>query len=390
MPSGQFRASFRAGYPQEHVAGTSGGRPPRPGGRRPLQIGYGRVVRVLRSADAYRAPRPRCPFSYRSCWSAHRRTTDPPGCCRARAGRSISALTAGGPSFDARGRRSCTHNNRLFEPRRDARTRGNGHAASGRVPAPAGPRASGGLVVEEARSEAHVPTQQPSPSQAARVPSPDVDPSGPRRGAVPSPQGAHQAVGLTSDPTVAPGVVWRIRDRRTFVALRRDGVRARSGPLTITALIDSAREQGSAPSSVDLTARRASVPGTVTGADPPRVAFAISRRVGHAVVRNRLRRQLRAICAELAGVSLVPGAYLVSAQPAATALSYSELRSDVQRALSRLNRERSPQPNGNPDGLAGRRPKRRPGQQPGQEPGRDLTGHAQNPRSGVPGAASGA
>ena len=100
--------------------------------------------------------------------------------------------------------------------------------------------------------------------------------------------------------------------------LRREGVRARSGPLTITAVMDPAEST-----------------------DPPRVAFAISRRVGNAVARNRLRRRLRAVFAELAGQGLQPGAYLVSAQPNATELSYSELRSDVQRALNRLNERTS-------------------------------------------------
>jgi ribonuclease P protein component len=71
---------------------------------------------------------------------------------------------------------------------------------------------------------------------------------------------------------------------------------------------------------------------------PPRVAFAIGTRVGNAVVRNRLRRRLRAVFAEGAGADTVPaGAYLVSAQPAAAALSYTELSNHVRRALSRLD-----------------------------------------------------
>lgn len=160
-------------------------------------------------------------------------------------------------------------------------------------------------MVEEARSEAYVPAQQPATRQAPRVPSPHVHPGRPRRPAVASGQGPGQAVGL----------IWRIRDRDTFLALRRDGVRARSGPLTVVFLVDGAPE----PS-------------------PPRVAFAIGTRVGNAVVRNRLRRRLRAVFAEGAAADTVPaGAYLVSAQPAAAALSYTELSNHVRRALSRLD-----------------------------------------------------
>ncbi len=235
-------------------------------------------------------------------------------------------------SFVRRARQDGLHiHNRLHVPgRRQDPLDGTGTC---RRP-PAGLRASGGLVVEEARSEAHVPTQQPAPGQAARLPSPHVDPRGARRGAEPPAQGPRQAVGL----------IWRIRDRRTFVALRQHGVRVRSGPLTITALLDPPPPAPPAP------AAGAGAPaGTVSPTDPPRVAFAIGRKVGHAVVRNRLRRQLRAICAELAGVSLLPGAYLVSVRPAATELSYAELRTDVQRALSRLDPGSRPRATAPPD-----------------------------------------
>jgi ribonuclease P protein component len=131
-------------------------------------------------------------------------------------------------------------------------------------------------------------------------------------------------------------LIWRIRDRATFEALRRDGVRARSGPIGITFLPDPvpAAATPSAPSATD---------GPILGGGPapPRLAFAIGRRVGHAVERNRLRRRLRAIFAELAnqaGGPLPPGAYLVGCQVGATGLTYQELREHVSRALTRINR----------------------------------------------------
>jgi len=102
-------------------------------------------------------------------------------------------------------------------------------------------------------------------------------------------------------------VAWRIRDRATFEALRRSDRRARRGPVTVTyAAVDEAPE--------------------------PRVAYAVGRRVGKAVVRNRLRRQLRAVVGD--GAGLEPGAYLVAADPAAAKLSYEDLRTTVVTAMT--------------------------------------------------------
>ena len=71
---------------------------------------------------------------------------------------------------------------------------------------------------------------------------------------------------------------------------------------------------------------------------PPRVAFAVGRRVGGAVVRNRLRRRLR----ELARASSLPGgAWLVSAAPAAGSASFAELRGWWDAAVEQLVRRAS-------------------------------------------------
>jgi ribonuclease P protein component len=64
-------------------------------------------------------------------------------------------------------------------------------------------------------------------------------------------------------------------------------------------------------------------------ASEPRVAYAVGKRVGKAVVRNRLRRQLRAAVA-----GLEPGAYLVAADPGALGLSYEDLRTKVATAMT--------------------------------------------------------
>jgi len=70
---------------------------------------------------------------------------------------------------------------------------------------------------------------------------------------------------------------------------------------------------------------------------PPQVAYAIGRKVGGAVVRNRLRRRLRAIVSELAP-QLVPGAYLVGAAPEAASLKFGDLKTIVTEAFEAVAR----------------------------------------------------
>jgi ribonuclease P protein component len=73
--------------------------------------------------------------------------------------------------------------------------------------------------------------------------------------------------------------------------------------------------------------------------DVRRVAFAVSRQVGSAVVRNRVRRRLRAALQELDRLDdprFPPGDYLVRVRPGAGALGFDVLRDDLHRSLARL------------------------------------------------------
>jgi ribonuclease P protein component len=150
--------------------------------------------------------------------------------------------------------------------------------------------------------EAHVPTEQAQARQESRVSSPHVDAGRPSHPQGPAPQGPPQAVGL----------IWRLRGRQSFIALRRSGRRLRRGPITVTW-----------------------APGQPT--EPPQVGFAVGRRVGGAVQRNRLRRRLRAIATEVAA-DLAPGAYLIGAAPPATTLPFRELRTIVSDLLVAVSR----------------------------------------------------
>ncbi len=79
------------------------------------------------------------------------------------------------------------------------------------------------------------------------------------------------------------------------------------------------------------------VPGTSDA--PPRVAYAVGRKVGGAVVRNRLRRRLRAIVAR-SGRLWRPGDYLIAVRPEVAALSFDELRDHVTQAMDAAGRGR--------------------------------------------------
>lgn len=66
------------------------------------------------------------------------------------------------------------------------------------------------------------------------------------------------------------------------------------------------------------------------------VAFAIGRRTGTAVVRNRIRRRLRALLVELAAEGAVPpGALVVSAAAPVATAPFDEVRRHLRRALER-------------------------------------------------------
>ena len=83
-----------------------------------------------------------------------------------------------------------------------------------------------------------------------------------------------------------------------------------------------------------------------SGPTSPQVGFVVSRAVGNAVVRNRVRRRLRHLVRDrLAELSVLPGGavLVVRALPDAAGASYDELRGDLARCLERvLPRVQSP------------------------------------------------
>jgi ribonuclease P protein component len=70
--------------------------------------------------------------------------------------------------------------------------------------------------------------------------------------------------------------------------------------------------------------------------DPARVGFVVSRGVGGAVVRNRVRRRLRHLVRERLAELPRAAVVVVRANPAAAEASYDELRADLGRCLERV------------------------------------------------------
>lgn len=68
-----------------------------------------------------------------------------------------------------------------------------------------------------------------------------------------------------------------------------------------------------------------------------RFGFIISKQVGTAVIRNTVRRRLKAICAEL--LTEVPQGtdVVIRALPASATADFAELRADVVRCIARLH-----------------------------------------------------
>lgn len=111
------------------------------------------------------------------------------------------------------------------------------------------------------------------------------------------------------DPSGPAPSLGRIRTRRTFSELTHPARRGRSGPIWVSYV-------------------------PVADACGPQVAYAIGRRHGNAVARNRLRRRLRAAVAAAArNALLAPGAYLVGARPGAGDLAFSDLEARATEAL---------------------------------------------------------
>lgn len=79
-------------------------------------------------------------------------------------------------------------------------------------------------------------------------------------------------------------------------------------------------------------------PPTFEGGSDPRIGFTASRKVGNAVQRNRAKRRLRAVVAQIMPDLAQDGYdYVVIARAATLTCDFQDLLSDLRRGLSYLH-----------------------------------------------------
>ena len=148
--------------------------------------------------------------------------------------------------------------------------------------------------------EAHLSTEQPGPRAASRFPSPHGDggrPKGPERSPRPRPQEAQ---------------------RLTILRKRSDFLAANAG-------------------------RRAATPGFVLlirdrqdGDPAKRIGFTVTKKIGNAVVRNRMKRRFRELAREIIPTSGHSGSdHVMIGRSGGIERQFSELRRDLTQALAK-------------------------------------------------------
>jgi ribonuclease P protein component len=152
--------------------------------------------------------------------------------------------------------------------------------------------------------EAHLSTEQSGPRAAARVPGPH----GNRR----RPQGAERAPGSRPQEAQRLKPLAVIKKRSDFLA-------ANAG-------------------------RRAATPGFVLlvrnrddGDQLMRVGFTVSKKVGNAVTRNRMKRRFRSLAREIIPTNGVPGSdHVMIGRQLGIERDFALLRQDLAKALQRV------------------------------------------------------
>jgi len=151
--------------------------------------------------------------------------------------------------------------------------------------------------------EAHISAEQSGPQAAARVPSPHGDG---RRA-----QAAERA----------PGARPQEAQRLSTIRKRADFLAANGG------------RRASAPGFVLLVRDRAD------GDPAKRVGFTVTKKIGGAVVRNRMKRRLRALAREILPAGGFAGSdHVLIGRSGGIERDYSLLRQELSRAVEKLRR----------------------------------------------------
>jgi ribonuclease P protein component len=150
--------------------------------------------------------------------------------------------------------------------------------------------------------EAHLPAEQPGPQAAPRVPKPHGN-----RG---RPQGAERA------PRPRPQEAQRL----ATISKRADFLAANGGLRTTT------------PGFILLVRDRKD------SDERMRVGFTVTKKIGGAVIRNRMKRRFRALARELIPAKGLPGSdHVMIGRPNGIERDFALLRTELGQALERLH-----------------------------------------------------
>ncbi|MBQ1074097.1 ribonuclease P protein component [Micromonospora sp. C31] len=121
----------------------------------------------------------------------------------------------------------------------------------------------------------------------------------------------------------------RLRRSTDFAAAVRGGRRAGRGAVVVHL---------SQPTTPDLATATSPEPARSNGTEQPsapaRAGFVVSKAVGNAVVRNRVRRRLRHLVRERLAALPAGSTLVVRALPAAADASYPRLGADLDAAIA--------------------------------------------------------
>ncbi len=129
---------------------------------------------------------------------------------------------------------------------------------------------------------------------------------------------------LSRDTKDADGSVsTQVRGRAvTTLKLRSEYLRIRGGRKCGTSgfLLEGKRREGGEP------------------AGAPRFGFTVTKKLGSAVIRNRIKRRLKAAAGELVGEAHADLDYVLVARKPAFDMPFQTLRDDLRRALTEVHR----------------------------------------------------
>jgi len=156
--------------------------------------------------------------------------------------------------------------------------------------------------------EADLSAEQSGACAPARLPRPDGDSRRPQRDPCASRAGPQQAVGVT------PVGLTGLTERKDYLAANA-GKRA---PMPGFVLLVRARDDGDAGMRLGIT---------------------VTKKIGNAVVRNRMKRRFRALAREILPVAGVPGAdHVLIGRQGGVERGFDDLKAELAKACAKVQR----------------------------------------------------